>query len=310
MRRSFSPVGPGVLADRAIDLANQATSFTREAMPDAPTSKPLVANFDETGLCLLESHHSDDFRMTWSVAPFWKLLLITRGRGTLQQRQRAWPLHSQVLTLVPARLEHRLADSAGSPLSLLILCIADRATVENLAALPPDRPSFIADPESLRRATDRLRRLLVESSRTGPVAALRRRGISSLLLADLLDHAPLHRQEEAIPTDAAAGRVRAYLAELENTFFRAETLDAIAARLGLSRRSLTEHVRRLTGNSLVVHRNQLRVKHAQALLAKGERSLAAIAFECGFEDLSNFYRVFRAATGKAPGLWRHECLTL
>lgn len=277
-------------------------------MPETPTSRPLQANFDEAGLCLLESHHSDDFRMNWSTAPFWKLLLVTRGRGTLQLRHRTWPLHAQVLSLVPARLEHRLADVAGSPLSLLILCIADRAMAASLGTLPHDRPCFIADPGSLRRATDQLRRLLLETSRSGPAAQLRRRGLSSLLLADLLEAAPVELQSEraALAHDAAAGRVRAYLDELEDTFYRTETLDAIAARLGLSRRSLTQQVRLQTGTSLLAHRNHLRIQHAKTLLTRAERSLSAVAFECGFEDLSNFYRVFRAGTGVAPGAWRSE----
>jgi AraC-like DNA-binding protein len=266
------------------------------------TSRPLEAQFDETGLCLLESRHSDDFRMTWSRAPFWKVLLATRGGGTLNLRQRSWPLHQRVLAVVPAGLEHRLADQAGTPLSLFILCIADRAMIENLTTLPRDRPSFIADPAGLRRALELLRRLLVETSRSGPAAGLRRRGISHLLLAELLENAP----ETAPGADpgSAAARVRSYLADLQNTFYRNESLDEVAARLGLSRRALTQQVREQTGASLLDHRNALRVSHARRLLRETARSLAAIAFECGFEDLSNFYRVFRAATGQSPGAWR------
>ncbi len=35
-------------------------------------------------------------------------------------------------------------------------------------------------------------------------------------------------------------------------------------------------------------------------------SIVSIAFECGYEELSSFYRAFKKATGRSPGDWRAE----
>jgi AraC family transcriptional regulator len=51
---------------------------------------------------------------------------------------------------------------------------------------------------------------------------------------------------------------------------------------------------------------QFRVERAQALLFGSRLSLAQIAYDCGFSDQSHFTRVFTAAIGITPGLWRRQ----
>ena len=50
--------------------------------------------------------------------------------------------------------------------------------------------------------------------------------------------------------------------------------------------------------------HQLRVEHARRLLQQTHRTIASIAFECGFEDLSTFYRAFKREVGTSPRRWR------
>lgn len=47
--------------------------------------------------------------------------------------------------------------------------------------------------------------------------------------------------------------------------------------------------------------NEIRVEHACRLLLQSEQSISQIAFACGFTNLSNFNRQFKAITGKTPG---------
>jgi AraC-like DNA-binding protein len=52
---------------------------------------------------------------------------------------------------------------------------------------------------------------------------------------------------------------------------------------------------------------QRRLERAMRLLrdpAQAHRSITAIAFDCGFRDLSHFGRVFTAATEQTPSQWR------
>jgi len=50
----------------------------------------------------------------------------------------------------------------------------------------------------------------------------------------------------------------------------------------------------------------MRVRHAQGLLADGVASLAEVAGMSGFADQSHFTRIFRKTTGRSPGIWRRE----
>ena len=93
--------------------------------------------------------------------------------------------------------------------------------------------------------------------------------------------------------------------QLQKTrFFRQETLDDAARSVGLSRRQFTALFREVAGQSWLEHRTLLRLQHARQLLARTENSVIAIAFEAGFEDLSNFNRAFKQAYGSSPKAYR------
>ncbi len=59
-------------------------------------------------------------------------------------------------------------------------------------------------------------------------------------------------------------------------------LDALARRAGMSRRSLTRHVRDRTGGSLGDWLKRARLARAQELLAGGARGLEDVALKSGF----------------------------
>jgi AraC-like DNA-binding protein len=49
-----------------------------------------------------------------------------------------------------------------------------------------------------------------------------------------------------------------------------------------------------------------RLKHAARMLTADERGISAIAFDCGFGDLSNFVRTFQRAAGVSPREFRRK----
>ena len=81
-------------------------------------------------------------------------------------------------------------------------------------------------------------------------------------------------------------------------------LDAAASSLGLSRRRFTQLFREITGTSWLAHVRGLRIDHAKKLLESTDRTVLSVAFECGFEDLSTFYRAFKRETDESPNKWR------
>lgn len=79
----------------------------------------------------------------------------------------------------------------------------------------------------------------------------------------------------------------------------------LAVRLNVSERMLQRHFRPLgetPGHRLLNRR--LELAHARLSARKGEQAaegVTAVAFDCGFNDLSYFYREFRKKYGMTPG---------
>lgn len=82
------------------------------------------------------------------------------------------------------------------------------------------------------------------------------------------------------------------------------TLDELAIRAGLSRRSLTRHIRARTGGSLGDWLRRARLARAQDLLAEGARGLDDIAPRAGFPDAHALRAAFRAELGLTPTQWQ------
>lgn len=78
------------------------------------------------------------------------------------------------------------------------------------------------------------------------------------------------------------------------------TLAQLGRGVGASERTLSRLFRAETGMSFPQWRAQLRLQHAQLLLAGGD-SVTATALACGYRSTSAFIEAFRAAFGSTPG---------
>jgi AraC-like DNA-binding protein len=112
----------------------------------------------------------------------------------------------------------------------------------------------------------------------------------------LLDELLASRPERS----ALAEQVRAALAaDLRS----GPSLDDVAARLGITPRSLQRRLR-AEGSSFLDLLDELRRELSQRYLAEAELSLAEVAFALGFAEQSAFQRAFRRWMGTTPAEWR------
>ena len=81
-------------------------------------------------------------------------------------------------------------------------------------------------------------------------------------------------------------------------------LTELAGLVGASPSHLSRVFQRVTGTSLTVYRNQLRVRSVLAKLQDGEGNLARLASEHGFADHSHLDRVVRRHVGTRPSTLR------
>ncbi len=292
-------------------MANQATglqigqyiTYTVQLMTPT-TQTPLPVRFDNAGLCLLASQHSDDFRMVWTRHDYWKVLLVVDGHGQLLTRTAEGILHRSVLAVIPAGCEHRLSDTSGQPLTLYILCLDSRPPFSSLEGFAHDRPTLITNPPTETSIFDTMRHLLLEQHHPSLGSDLRKTGAVCLLLADIVSREAATKSLRVPISTNATSKICDYVSNLATTFCRSDTLDDAARRAGVSRRRFTQLFREITGQAWQPYVQELRVDHAKRLLRSTDRPVLAIAFECGFEDASTFYRAFKKATGVPPLLWR------
>lgn len=276
-------------------------------MFSARASRPVTPEFPAWGIFILESHHASDFSMPTMAHDFLKIMFVLGGQGAVTSKAADYPLRKNDVIVVAPGFAHRIEDNANRALSLIVLCMK-RPVLELIPGpaltFPPCR--IYRNHALTAEARRTLRQLLFEQSMKKASCAMMMTGVTLELLATVLrlqtsreDRGALEQERTPLET-----RVRAYIKELEEKFPMNEKIDNVASRLGMSRRYFTRLFRELTGNSWLDHVRDLRLRHAQTLLRKTDRSILPIAFECGFDDLSSFYRAFKSATGITPHQWR------
>lgn len=240
---------------------------------------------------------------------FSEVMLILEGNGCLNVGKVRHPVAKGNLVITPAGTTYSYTDSPTDPLAMLSLCIAPS---ENLAGLfRPVLPSkfwVMRNTPFTREVAPNLRAILYEQTRGADVEVPVVIAHTLLILSKirLRQTSALKENESSIATVQFLARVRDYIAKLDTSFHETETICVVSERLGMSSRSLTDYFRQITGLSRHQYIQDLRLKRAQRLLTESNESIAAIAFACGFEDLSSFFRAFRRKTKASPSQWRQS----
>lgn len=277
-------------------------------MPE-PTDgyRPVPIELPPTGVFVLESHHRPGFRMASQEHEFLELFYVLEGAGAFHLAGGALPCRRGDLIAVPPGVRHHIEDSPGGPLALYGIAVAPSVWLgepELFDRLPADRLPVGGLLAGRVRAD--VKRLLFEQTHARPGSGTLILGLTLqllTLLARAVTLAEPARRTGPSPTPCRRA-VQRYAAELPHRFLEATDLDAAAAELGMSRRRFTQLFREVTGSTWAVYLTRLRIDYACRLLRETSRSILSTAFECGYDDLSLFYRVFRRQTGTTPREWR------
>ena len=84
------------------------------------------------------------------------------------------------------------------------------------------------------------------------------------------------------------------------------TLAAVARRLGVSAKRVSEAINQRNGDSFRQALNRRRVDHALPLLASGRGTITEIALACGFNSPESFARAFRRIREISPSDYRQQ----
>jgi len=81
--------------------------------------------------------------------------------------------------------------------------------------------------------------------------------------------------------------------------------DALAASIGFSASHFRRVFKSLTGKTLSLYIQTLRIEEACRLLKSSEMNVSQIAEQVGYSDIKHFYSVFKRITGKLPKAFRN-----
>jgi AraC-like DNA-binding protein len=83
-------------------------------------------------------------------------------------------------------------------------------------------------------------------------------------------------------------------------------LSQLADIAGMSTSSFSRFFKLHTGRNLSEYIIDLRLGHACRLLVDSSRTVAEIGYSCGFNNLSNFNRIFKKRKGCSPSEFREN----
>lgn len=277
-------------------------------------TRPKVVPMPEFGVCVFESRHAPGFIAPKLLDEFSKFLLVISGHARWDGDGKMYLVGPNSLVHVPRGMVHRQEDVPSDPVTLFAIHYRPEVLATPFVRALQGR-GFAhwnlsgSDFPLARHFRADFREMLFEQ-------CTQREGWETIMLSCLGHLAVRAMRLTQRPGDAfhpafekqssGAERVATYVRRLQSTFYSQKTLEDAAQATGLSRRQFTELFRKITNQSWKEYLQKLRLSHARDLLAQTDKSVVAVAFESGFEDLSHFHRVFKQAFALSPLAYRKK----
>lgn len=101
-------------------------------------------------------------------------------------------------------------------------------------------------------------------------------------------------------------RIEKTLEYMNKNFDKQISLSEVARLANMSDVSFSRFFKQRTGNTFVDNQTQIRLGHASRMLIDTTQSIAEIAYKCGFNNISNFNRIFKKKKGCTPKEFRES----
>lgn len=115
--------------------------------------------------------------------------------------------------------------------------------------------------------------------------------------------------EQPVPAAASDARLQELLEWLLENLGEQHSIDTLASRIAMSRRTFTRHFQNATGSSVMQWLQHQRLTGACRWLEGSNRSVEAIATDMGFQSAMNLRLHFKAAYGMTPMEYRKQFQT-
>ncbi|MDF2935148.1 MAG: helix-turn-helix protein [Paenibacillaceae bacterium] len=96
------------------------------------------------------------------------------------------------------------------------------------------------------------------------------------------------------------------LAYIDGHYTRRITLEELAGIAHMSSTAFSRYFTKYNGIGPAQYIKRKRIAQAIRLLEETDRTILDIAMDCGFQNISNFYKAFHSLTRQAPGDYRND----
>ena len=134
------------------------------------------------------------------------------------------------------------------------------------------------------------------------VEILRKKATISLILSEYFSVA------EPLPTQSPYNTLMKILTYIAENYCEPLSLESVGNALGYSAKYVSNCLKDISGFGFRGFINSLRIERATSLLTTTDKTVLAIAMECGFTNESHFHQVFKQSTGVSPGAYRDRFL--
>jgi len=100
-------------------------------------------------------------------------------------------------------------------------------------------------------------------------------------------------------------RIRQIYALIDEAYQRKIQVEEVAALCNLSKPAFCRYFKKATGTTFTNFLNQYRISQAKRLLLTGQ-NISETCYDCGFESLSYFNRIFKKVTGENPSEFKRK----
>ncbi|MBQ4483228.1 MAG: helix-turn-helix domain-containing protein [Lachnospiraceae bacterium] len=141
-------------------------------------------------------------------------------------------------------------------------------------------------------------------------ARRREKGYEGMIRADILRILTLlirHYEKEGTDTSIDLGEKKRSMKRLEEAVYYINshftdnlTLEEVARKAYMSPNYFSTYFKNVTNRKFSEYLTMLRLNRVQELFLTTDRTVASIAMECGFRNMSNFYRLYKKHVGELP----------
>jgi AraC-like DNA-binding protein len=276
-------------------------------------------SFDPRTMLKVKWDDKPHFTFPWHFHSEFEIVYILKSSGKRYVADSVEPIHEGDITIMGSNLPHfwksEIQDDSenASRVNAIVVQFHKDFFSEQINAYP----EFHRISELLKRAA---RGIHFEKTESEQVARMlkrlfKMRGLDRMLyFIKILDNLARIENYRILASKAYLledhkelnNRLDKIMHFINTNYQRRISQEEIASKIGMTNAAFCRYFKEKTGKGFTFFVNEMRVGYACKLLIENHLSISQICFECGFNNISNFNRIFKRQTRLTPGEYQQQ----